>query len=300
MGAAISRKDHRDYDAALEKIRREAKEAMAVSAPRERREKRDRAAAFILGLISIALAFLQIIWAAITCLLALLFFADWIANTERVARLHKLKIRALQAAAIVLGLAIGGIVFYPLWKAEQAAKFEGDLLGAGMVFVDDVKRGFPMVQIGKGTIFFMGPDGVSDIFPFFKDSGVKIETGKMGPLLTTTIRDRNGNLVGEVKQNHWKVYPQYCADKNYSKDALEVQDSAGHVVLQVRILPMTIQIQGEWWDTQGIGVRMLEREDPSTGSEVVRMNRQNQRSDALIKPMFLYPSKEHWSELAKR
>jgi hypothetical protein len=205
---------------------------MAVSAPRERREKRDRVVASIL----------TIIWAAATCLVALLFCADWIANTERVASFRKTTIRTIQAATVIVGVVVGGTVFYPLWKAEQAANVEGNLPGAGMVFADDAKRGFPMVQIGRGTTFVMTPDGVSDIFPFFKDSGVKVETGKIGPLLTTTIRDRNGNLVAEITRNHWRVYPQYCADKNYSKDALEVRDSAGHVVLQVKILPATVQI----------------------------------------------------------
>ena len=199
-----------------------------------------------------------------------------------------------------MGVAIGGAIFYPLWNAEQASNVEGDLVGAEQVFDDDAKRGFPMVQIGRGTGFIMSPDGVSEIFPFFKDSGVKIETGKIGPLLTTTIRDRNGNLVAEVTRNHWRVYPQYSVDKNYSKDALEVQDSAGHVVLQVKILPMTIQIQGEWWNTQGAGIRMLENPDPSTGSTVMPMNYRNQHSEALIKPMFKYPSKYHWNEFAKR
>jgi len=209
-------------------------------------------------------------------------------------------IRTIQAAIIVVGLVIGGFVFYPVWRAEQAAALEGDLLGAEMVFTDGAKRGFPMVQIGRGTTFVMTPDGVSDIFPFFKDSGVRIETGKMGPLLTTIIRDRNGNLVAEIRRNHWKVYAQYCADKNYTKDALEIQDSAGHVVLQSKILPMTIQIQGEWWDTQGGGVRMVELPDPRMGSQVLPMNRQNQHTEALIEPMFEYPSKDHWGEPVKK
>jgi len=254
----------------------------------------------LLALVGIALAFVRIEWAAITGFFALLFLADWIANTERIARLHKVNIRAIQAAAVLTAVVIGGFGLYPLWRAEQAAALEGDLPGAEMAFADGSKRGFPMVQIGEGTIFVMTPDGVSDIFPFFKDSGVRIEPGKMGPLLTTIIRDRNGNLVAEIRRNHWKVYPLFCADKNYTKDAIEIQDSAGHVVLQVKILPMTIRIQGEWWDTQGSGVRMMQLPDPKAGSQVVRMNRQNQHTDALIQPMFKYPSKAHWGELTKK
>jgi hypothetical protein len=204
---------------------------------------------------------------------------------------------------LLLAIAFMGVLgptAYDQWREEKAAAQEGDLPGAGMVLTDGVNRGFPMVQIGKGTSFIMTPNGVSDMFPFFRDSGVKIEWGKKGPLLTTVVRDRNGNLVAEVKKNHWKVYPLFCADKNYTKDALEVQDSAGHVVLQVRILPGKIRIQGEWWDTQGSGVRMLQLPDPKAGSQVVRMNRQNQHDDALIEPIFAYPSKDHWNELVDK
>jgi hypothetical protein len=200
-------------------------------------------------------------------------------------------------AAAFLGVC--GPIARDQWREEKAAILEGNLPGAGMIFTDNVKRGFPMVQIGRGTIFVMTPDGVSDIFPFFKDSGVKMEWGQKGPLLTTVVRDRNGNLVVEIKKNHWKVYPQFCADKNYTKDALEVQDNAGHVILQVKIISGTIQIQGEWWNTEGTGVRMMQLPDPKAGSLVVPMNRQNQHNESLIEPMFEYPSKDHWGELAK-
>src|SRR5579863_7932779 len=109
----------------------------------------------------------------------------------------------------------------------EGSTTEGDLIGAGMTFTDGQARGFPLVQIG-GTTLIMTPDGVPNIFQFFPDAPVRIGWGKKGPLLTTTIRDRNGNLVAYVKDNHWKVYPFYSADKNYTKDSLEIEDNAGH------------------------------------------------------------------------
>ncbi len=231
------------------------------------------------------------------CWCALLYIVqasvDQINEYPRKTRLLGGVLLAISFVGLILPAARGE------WREEKAAAQEGDLPGAGMAFTDDLKRGFPMVQIGNGTIFVMTPDGVSDIFPFFQDSGVRIEWGKRAPLLTTVVRDRNGNLVSEIKKNHWRVYPLFCADKNYTKDALEVQDSAGHVVLQVRILPGKIQIQGEWWDTQGSGVRMMQLPDPKAGSQVVRMNRQNQHNEALVQPMFEYPSKDHWGELTR-
>ncbi len=148
----------------------------------------------------------------------------------------------------------------------------------------------------------MTPNGVRDIFPFFPDSGVRIEWGARGwPLLTTTVRDHNGNLVAEVVRNHWRIYPAYSAEKNYTKDMLEVQDTAGHVVLQTRILRDRILLLGEWWDVQGSGIRLMKPAvvTPNNGSHVVPLNRATQHLDELIHPIFEYPSKDHWSELKK-
>jgi hypothetical protein len=80
--------------------------------------------------------------------------------------------------AVLLGVAFVGIFWSTAreqWREEQAALPEGNLVGAGPVLEDGKQHGFPMAQIGEGTIFVMTPDGVSDIFPFFKDAGVKIE-----------------------------------------------------------------------------------------------------------------------------
>lgn len=182
------------------------------------------------------------------------------------------------------------------WREEMAAVLVGDLTGAGAAISDDKPHGFPMLQVGE-TTWVMTPNGVADIFPFFPDSGVRIEWGLRGPLFSTHVRDRNGNLVAEVTRNHWRVYPLYSAEKNYTEDALEVEDSAGHVVLQVRISPDRIRLQGEWWDTQGNGIRLVGVRPPAPGgSLVVRLNRQNQSTESLVQPIFQYPSRDHWGE----
>jgi hypothetical protein len=195
------------------------------------------------------------------------------------------------------------IIFWPLahsqWREEMATALEGDLIGAGSAVSNEKAHGFPMLQIGE-TTFVMTPDGVRDIFPFFPDSGVRIEWGEKGrPLFSTTVRDHNGNLTAEIVRNHWRVYPAYSADKNCTENALEILDSAGHVVQQVNILPDRIVLQGEWWDVQGNGIRLKRVTMSGVGSVVVRMNRQNQHLEELIEPMFEYPGKDHWGELKK-
>ena len=195
-------------------------------------------------------------------------------------------------------LAIASYSTYSDWKQQMASALEGDLIGAGPALNDGKQHGFPNLRIG-GTTMVMSPNGVPERFKFFPDANIRIEWGFKGPQLTTTVRDRNGNLVVEVTRNHWRVYPLYSVDKNYTQYALEVEDSAGHVVLQVRIFPDTVELQGEWWDTQGNGIRFLKPPGitPDAGAIVIPLGPRNQHTESLIQPIFQYPSKEHWREL---
>lgn len=238
-----------------------------------------------------------IIW--FLCFAAFVFLLQFL-----IPPLHKLSLKWRILITVILLVAFTAAM-WPLahfqWREEMAAALEGDLVGAGPTIDDGKPHGFPMLQVGE-TTYVMTPNGVRDIFPFFPDSGVRIEWGAKGwPLLSTTVRDHNGNLVLEIIRNHWRIHPSYSAENNYTKDTLEVQDTAGHVVLQAQILPGKISLLGEWWDVQGNGVRLSKphTKTPGVGSIVTRMNPQNQHLEALIEPIFEYPSKDHWGELRK-
>lgn len=205
---------------------------------------------------------------------------------------------------ITLGLSgIFLVSFYSLargqWCEEKSALPEGNLIGAGGTHYSNLAT--PWVQIGDSeTKFIMAPQAT--IQPYFKpfpDAEFLVEGGSKGPLISTTVRDRLGNLVVEIKRSHWRVYPPYCSDKNYSKYAFEAKDSSGHVLLQIRLVPpMWIQVQGEWWNNEGKGIRILKSKDGVHG-EVIPLGSQNQHNDELIQPIFKYPSKEHWGEFEK-
>jgi len=201
---------------------------------------------------------------------------------------------------VVLFIHIALPYTYFQWREEMAAKPEGDLIGAGMTFDDGKSRGFPAIHVGGGTIY-MSPEGTAVAFPFFPDAGVRLEWGKISALFSTTVRDDDGHTVVTVSRNHWIVYPPYFQDKNYTKTALEVKNSAGHVVLQVQILPDGINLQGEWWDVQGGGIRLVRPMvvTKEVGWIAARLGLRNQQNGDPIQPMFEYPSRDHWEELAK-
>ncbi|MGC1838176.1 MAG: hypothetical protein WA674_07525 [Candidatus Acidiferrales bacterium] len=209
-------------------------------------------------------------------------------------------------AKIVLLIGMSGLLVgltYPrllkMWREEMAAAPEGDLRGAGEILDDGLPHALPNVEIGNSGVVFhitplQQPGQKISLIKFFYDSRLRVEYGKKGPLVSTPVRDRFGNLVVEINQNHWKMYPPYCSDKNYTKDALEVLDSSGHVVFQIKLLSDGVQVQGEWWDDQGRGERLIAIKTADHDAEMIPLWSQNQRNDRLVRPMFKYPSKDFW------
>src|SRR5205807_9331910 len=86
----------------------------------------------------------------------------------------------------------------------------------------------------------------------FRDSELVVETEDGQVAVLSRLFNRNGNTVVELSRNEWKVAPPPQAwDRNYSRDALEVKDDTGDIVLQVRVLSDRVRIQGKWYAPGG-------------------------------------------------
>ena len=104
----------------------------------------------------------------------------------------------------------------------------------------------------------------------------------------------------ELDKNRWEITDE-AGDRNFTDTAFEVKDKADHVVLQVWLSGSKagpiVHVQGEWWTTEGRGLRVTEEADggfvsfPTTNSQ--------QYLEHLIKPMFRYPSRDHLGELLR-
>ena len=92
--------------------------------------------------------------------------------------------------------------------------------------------------------------------------------------VSTYITDDEGNLIAELVRNEWKVAPPPRTwDRNYSKDALEVRDGKGAVILQVRAFSDQIQIQGIWRTSIGVNknVRLMIWKDPAKDGAAIQI-----------------------------
>jgi hypothetical protein len=263
--------------------------------------KRRRDVAIVLITVALGLGvnfiFQKVEVAAILWFVALIFLLDLLFTSEL---LRNLPNRARLTLAAELFVAISSVslwFIWPLYQAQHSALLDGDLFGAETYPYHNPV--VPQVKIGDSkTVIIAAPQ--KEPIPYFQpfpDAAFLVELGREGPLVTTTVRDRNGNVVVDVNRNHWTVYPPYCLDKNYSTRALEVRNSSGHVVLQLEltIKPFPqVQVQGEWWSNEDRGLRIL---GEGGHGEVVPLSPQNQHLGELINDMFQYPSKYHLGKL---
>jgi hypothetical protein len=160
-----------------------------------------------------------------------------------------------------------------------------------------------IMEIGDSgaKLEFGGPQGDA-LFKFFGRSEILLESvgGKL--MVSSQLFDEDGKLSAELIQNDWKVAPPPKTwDRNYTDNSLEVKNAKGNVILQIRMLPDRIQLQGEWRSENGDGVQLAKVRDPRTGvwgGGIVLFKKSKEAEfRTTIKPIFRYPSTLHFGEL---
>jgi hypothetical protein len=109
-----------------------------------------------------------------------------------------------------------------------------------------------VIEWGDSAVFFNiigAPQGPLSL-PFLKGASLSIDNVSGALKVSATIRSKIDNsLVADIIGNHLKaeqVNSETHAIYN-TDDALEVVDEHQKVVLQVKLLPQRVQLQGEWW-----------------------------------------------------
>lgn len=243
--------------------------------------------AVVFGVVNMPVAYKWSGW--LLCFIGVIYMVASVPPANRLPRKTRILLGVL---AVVFFIFVWKSTAVGQWKGEQSEALDGYLIPP--------KLSKPtlalVVQIGPaGPIYQLFTGSFSD--PLFYNAGVFVEQSNKGPEITTTVRDVDGNLVVKIEKNHWRVYPPYCLDKNYTQDSLEVLDRRDYVVLQVRILPDKVQLQGEWYDDKGNGKQIMATGDPRKQSAILTtLKRGTGVSQERIAEMFMYPSKDHWGE----
>lgn len=183
--------------------------------------------------------------------------------------------------------------------ASQTPKSVGQLKPKREIFISGRKVN-KFIQIGDsmGGFIYTGPEG-NPVFEIFEKSSLTIETINGELNVSTIMFDRSGNKVAELYRNEWKVAAQPIIwDRNYDKEALEVQGPSGDIVLQVKVMSDRIQMQGEWWANQTSGIRMVASQD-KVGHIVIFGTDMKPEQAPKITPLFVYPGDSHLGERVK-
>jgi hypothetical protein len=155
------------------------------------------------------------------------------------------------------------------------------------------------IEIGdSGTTFnFTGPEG-TPLLSFTKGYHLLIEVVDNELKVSTQVKDRSGALIAELVRNEWKIAPPPRTwDRNFNREALEVRDNTGAIVLQVRVLFDRVRLQGEWW-LNGRGFRLMKNPGPEGGA-LMGFRKLNDPDEKPIEPMFMYPSDTNFGKLRR-
>jgi hypothetical protein len=187
-------------------------------------------------------------------------------------------------------------------------KYSGEIAPVEKV-IFAIDRPFPRIQIGTSDVFFVGSVGQFEVYlsPVLRRDQFKIETIDGQIKVSTRVADAAGNLTAEIIRNEWKVLPPPGTwDRNYNVNSLEVKDPKGRIVLQVKIVPDAVQIQGAWslgpeWKPAGAEYVVVRTDPVGKGAQFV-LYPYNPKPGVIwpeIKAIFEYPSERHLGELAK-
>lgn len=158
---------------------------------------------------------------------------------------------------------------------------------------------FPQLELGdSGTILKFTGKPSQSIFKIFEDNDLTIVTEDGHLKISIVIRDKNGQVIAEIVKNDWKVNPSGSWDRNYSQNALEVKNSQGDIVLQVKLVEDRIQFQAKLYDSDGQGIGFGKIRTPAGWNGLIaRTDDEHTELSFKIEPIFKYPSDLHLGEL---
>jgi hypothetical protein len=207
-----------------------------------------------------------------------------------------------------------GIIRQTVNPLPPETPYSGVLQAEGVIF--DPRSAEPIkLQIGQGAILQWGTEW-ADFFDSARhhwgNNKLLLERINGELKVTMVVRSpRTGMVIAELVRNEWEAARKPVAwDRNFSKDALEVKDETGDVVLQLRVLADRIQLQGKWhlgirdwiWPDgerySGPAVMVLIHPAPDAkGSIITPITSAEDAQRHRIEPIFEYPSSTKLGQL---
>ncbi len=200
---------------------------------------------------------------------------------------------------------LGGIlaVIQTIWKNKDDAiekakqQYSGKLQAESRLLLSAKEQVFPVIEIGdSGTRFVYTGDPNVSLFNIFGDSHLGISLDKGQVLISCVMRDKEGKIVAELKDNEWKVQKApVIFDRNFDKNAVEVVDAYGSVILQVLAFKDKVQFQGKFYSKDGECFAFIS-DGPGKGAGMHIRRKLDTTPVPAINKLFKYPSDQHLGE----
>ena len=136
------------------------------------------------------------------------------------------------------------------------------------------KKGIlPIVRIGRSNIFLYTDRKMGrKIFNFLNDIDLSISFKNERIKLTACLRNNKGQIIAKIEGNEWKVNPNNIFDRNYAKNALEVKDNDGNIILQVQLVRGIIELQGLFYGSNNSRINASYFNPKSDFSAAITLN----------------------------
>lgn len=233
---------------------------------------------------------MKIILVLITCILAVI---GWFKRDT-----VPLYITVIVVTLFILATVVQIIAKIRDKRDKEKTKYAGTLKPEPKILLSVENKIYPELELGDGgTIFSWRGRENEPLFKIFKDSHITISIDDRQLKVSAKIKNRNG-VIAELTKNEWKINPNNLFDRNYSRNALEVKDNTGEIVLQIKHIGDRIQFQSKFYDDDGNGFGIGKR--PSGKGGIIEITGINHpQLELKIEPMFKYPSDLHFGKLNK-
>ncbi len=198
------------------------------------------------------------------------------------------------------GLFVLAVIFQIIFQIKKPKKqFPGEMLSKGAKVILSARDAvYPELEFGdSGAVFSVREPG-TPAFEFFNNSHLTVLRDDGRIKVSTTVHDFKGRLVAELVDNEWQVNKKASFDRNFTNDSLEVEDSNGDIILQVRFIEGRVQLQGKLYGPNGEGVAIC-RGVSANGNPngiIETTGKKHTRLMSQIVPLFRYPSESYLGE----
>jgi hypothetical protein len=202
------------------------------------------------------------------------------------------------SATTFLASIAGALAFFGVQLLPTTVLFSRT---TGVLIAPESNDTLNLVKIGDSTTLLQSIRGerldeTESSFGAF-DSTVYIWKKNGRYHVSGTIRDEQANVVLQITDNRWRVFPKSAFDWNYSATALEVKDNHDRIVFQLAFLPTCVEMQARLISGYGPEIGLYSTEPSKPAPLWLSPPQGNPMPGFLIRPIFEYPSDDNKGKL---